>query len=84
MLKPRKLDSFVYHNIGQKIMNDQDKFFDLNNRNHRLIVNKAIKQMSVEEALRMFLEWNGICGWTSTILNAVRSLDNAEVTAEKE
>jgi hypothetical protein len=38
----------------------------------------SVSQLSATEALNYFLQWNGILGYTSTILNAVDNCRNVE------
>lgn len=41
----------------------------------RCITEEQAVNMTTWEMLEHYLEWNGICGWTASILNAVRTYD---------
>jgi hypothetical protein len=73
MLDPKKINSSVKDAIS--CMLDMD----CNKPDYEENLNKEISYMDVKEAFKLFLEYNGIHGYTMTIINAYEGLKRAEV-----
>lgn len=74
MIEFTKLSQDVQNDLIQFCEEDGDTFEEAKQRAVELCNTSSIK-----EVLDAYLNWNGIIGYTQTILDAIESIDKAEI-----
>ena len=78
MLNPDKLNEEVLTDILYNLGYDEDDIGEGDVEDYNQCM-KIIETSSVYDAFNRFLEWNGIVGYTLTIIKALDSIRAAEV-----
>lgn len=60
------------------VLNDIDEFMSANWNLANTSVEEEVNKLSPEDVVDLYLRWNGICGWSSTVVKLVKTLYHVE------
>lgn len=65
------------------VLNDIDEFMSANWNLANTSVEEEVNKLSPEDVIDLYLRWNGICGWSSTVVKLIKTLYHVEDKEEK-
>lgn len=65
------------------VLNDIDEFMSANWNLANTSIEEEVNKLSPEDVVDLYLRWNGICGWSSTVVKLIKTLYRIEDKEEK-
>lgn len=65
------------------VLNDIDEFMSANWNLANTSIEEEVNKLSPEDVVDLYLRWNGICGWSSTVVKLIKTLYHIEDKEEK-